>query len=319
MKNVSRLPRLYGELSSWWPILSAPEDYAEEAQFYRRLIVSECSNPPETLLELACGGGNNASHLKKYFRMTLVDLSPDMLVVSHSLNPECEHIQGDMRTVRLGQQFDAVFIHDGIVYMTSERDLRQAIETAYVHCKPGGVALFAPDHTRETFRSSTKHGGHDSRDWSMRYLEWTWDPDPGDTTYFTDFAYLLRDADGQVRCEYDRHLCGLFGQQDWLRIISEAGFRARAVPFEHSEIELGSCEVFTGLKPPAKSQQEGWMSNTLCSTLSSILTDTGEIEKQECCACCKRRELINAKSQRCGSDLVCRGAGTTRYKLPPTL
>lgn len=249
MNYGNPLPRLYGEFSSWWPILSAPEDYAEEAAFYRKVIISACSTLPETLLELGCGGGNNASHLKKFFRMTLVDLSPDMLIVSRSLNPECEHIEGDMRTIRLKREFDAVFVHDAIVYMNTEADLQRAIETAFVHCKPGGAALFAPDHIRETFSPSTKYGGHDGKGRSMRYLEWTWNPDPSDSTYVVDFAYLLRDADGEVRCEYDRHVCGLFGRQDWLRMITEAGFQARAIPFEHSKIEPGSCDVFLGVKP----------------------------------------------------------------------
>lgn len=48
--------------------------------------------------------------------MTLVDLSPEMLTTSCALNPECEHLPGDMRTVRLGRLFDAVFIHDAIIY-----------------------------------------------------------------------------------------------------------------------------------------------------------------------------------------------------------
>ena len=33
--------------------------------------------------------------------------------------------------------------HDAVAYMKTEDDLRQAIETAYVHCQPGGAALFA--------------------------------------------------------------------------------------------------------------------------------------------------------------------------------
>jgi len=242
-------PKLYGPLASWWPILSAPEDYAEEAGFFRRLLVAECSAPPETVLELGSGGGNNAAHLKKHFRMTLVDCSPEMLAVSERLNPECEHIQGDMRSVRLGRQFDAVFIHDAIAYMISERDLRQAVATAFVHCKPGGAALLAPDYVRETFRSATCHGGHDGPDRSMRYLEWTWAPAASGATYVVDFAYLLREANGSVRSEHDRHVCGLFARQDWLGMIAEAGFRARAVAFEHSEIEPGSSEVFLGRKP----------------------------------------------------------------------
>ena len=37
------------------------------------------------------------------------------------------------------------------MYLTTERDLGLAIETAYIHCRPGGAALFAPDYVRETF------------------------------------------------------------------------------------------------------------------------------------------------------------------------
>jgi len=249
MKSDCGLPELYDRLSSWWPLLSAPEDYAEEAEFYRRLLVAESAMPLETLIELGCGGGNNASHLKKHFRMTLVDRSPGMLAISQRLNPECEHTEGDMRSVRLGRAFDAIFVHDAIDYMSSETDLRQALATAFVHCKPGGVALFAPDHTRETFRPGTDHGGHDGDGRSLRYLEWTWDPDPSDTTYLVDFAYLLREADGQVRGEYDRHVHGLFAREDWLRLLREAGFRARGVPFEHSTIEPGSVTVFLATRP----------------------------------------------------------------------
>ena len=126
MKSDEELPRLYRELSSWWPVLSAPEDYAEEASFYWRTMCSASAIPVRTVLELGCGGGNNASHLKRHVQMTLVDLSPGMLEVSRALNPECEHILGDMRAVRLARQYDAVFIHDAIVYMTTLDDLRRA-------------------------------------------------------------------------------------------------------------------------------------------------------------------------------------------------
>jgi len=240
--------KLYGELASWWPLLSSPAEYAEEAAFYERTLVTACERPPHTLLELGSGGGNNASHLKVRFQMTLVDRSPGMLEVSRALNPECEHIEGDMRTARLGRAFDCVLVQDAVVYMTTETDLRAAIETAFVHCRPGGAALFAPDHVRETFRPSTGHGGHDGKGRSLRYLEWTWDPDPTDSTYLVDIAYLLRESDGAVRVERDRHVAGLFSRADWLRLLSEVGFRASMVPFEHSELP-GGYELFVGSRP----------------------------------------------------------------------
>ena len=102
------MPRLYDEFASWWPLLSAPADYAEEAAFYARILNEAGRTRPRTVLELGSGGGSNASHLKARFEMVLVDRSDGMLAVSRALNPECEHIQGDMRRVRLGRQFDAV-------------------------------------------------------------------------------------------------------------------------------------------------------------------------------------------------------------------
>src|SRR6516162_367399 len=153
--------KIYRELADWWPMLSAPDDYREEAEFFQQLIEEADGGSTRTLLELGSGGGNNASHLKHRYTMTLVDPLPEMLAVSRALNPECTHFQGDMRSVRLGRQFDAVFIHDAIMYMTTESDLGLAIESAYSHCRAGGVALFVPDCTRETFEERTDQGGRD--------------------------------------------------------------------------------------------------------------------------------------------------------------
>jgi SAM-dependent methyltransferase len=245
------MPKMYEELASWWPLLSAPAEYVEEATFYGATLASACSRPPRTILELGSGGGNNASHLKARFEMVLVEPSAGMRSVSRALNPECEHVEGDMRTVRLGRQFDGVFVHDAVNYMATEADLRLAIETAFVHCRPGGAALFAPDFVRENFRPSTDHGGHDNAAHALRYLEWTWDPDPADSTYFADYAYLLRSPDGSMRVEHDRHVEGLFARAHWLRLLSEAGFEPRSVPFDHSELEPGSYEVFVAKRADA--------------------------------------------------------------------
>jgi SAM-dependent methyltransferase len=243
-----KLPKLYDQLASWWPLLSPPEDYAEEAAFYAKHLLALGDQPARTLLELGSGGGNNASHLKTRFEVVLVDPSPGMLAVSRKLNPHCEHLQGDMRTIRLNRQFDRVFIQDAICYMTTKHDLRAAIQTAFEHCRPGGAALFAPDHVRETFRPSTDHGGDDGEERGLRYLQWTWDPAPEDTTYFVDYAYLFRESDGTVRVEHDRHVEGLFGRDEWLELIQEVGFEPEVVELEHSEIEPGTCDVFLGVK-----------------------------------------------------------------------
>ena len=218
--------KLYSELASWFHLLSAPKDYAEEAEFARNTLIKASATPVKTVLELGAGGGSNASHMKSEFAMTLTDLSPSMLDESRRINPECEHITGDMRTLRLGRVFDAVFIHDALTYLTTREDLIQCMKTAVVHCKPGGVALFMPDYVRETFVSGVHHGGHDGDGRSLRYFEWTFDPDPSDTTHTVDFVLLLREGTSPVRVEHDHHVNGLFSRGEWLDWLREAGFRS---------------------------------------------------------------------------------------------
>jgi SAM-dependent methyltransferase len=239
-------PSLYGELAPWFHLLTAPQDYEEEAGIYRRTLTGAADGPVRTVLELGSGGGNNASYMKQDFEMTLVDLSPAMLEVSRGLNPECEHLEGDMRTVRLDREFDAVFVHDAVDYLTTEKDLRACMETAWVHCRPGGVALFVPDYVRESFEPGTDSGGHDGEGRSLRYLEWQWDPDPSDDTYLVDFAYLLREGE-EVRAVHDRHVCGLFGRETWLERLRDVGFRAEHRPTVLSD--GAGNEMFVAVKP----------------------------------------------------------------------
>ena len=75
--------RLYGDLAAWWPLISPPEDYAEEASYFASLLRSG-PRPVHDVLELGSGGGSNASHLRASFAMTLVDLSAEMLEVYHA-------------------------------------------------------------------------------------------------------------------------------------------------------------------------------------------------------------------------------------------
>jgi SAM-dependent methyltransferase len=244
---VEPLPRLYRDFAEWWPLLSAPEEYEDEAAEYTRLIFDAVPHARE-VLELGSGGGNNASHMKTAFDLTLVDLSPQMQEVSRRLNPGCEHVQGDMRSIRLGRTFDAVFVHDAIAYMTTEDDLGAVFVTAFEHCRPGGVALFVPDTISETFRPTTDHGGHDGDDRALRYLEWTWDPDPSDTAVRMDLTYVFHEPDGAVHVELDEHVCGLFPRAAWLGGIERAGFeQVRPVALTGDERRIGS-EGFLGVR-----------------------------------------------------------------------
>jgi len=195
------------------------------------------------MLELGSGGGSLASHLKHHFRMTLTDRSPGMLAVRRAVNGECEHIQGDMQSLRLGREFDGVLIHDAIMYATEPTAVQGALRTAAIHCRPGGIVTVLPDYVRETFVPGTDHGGEDAPDGrGLRYLEWRWDPEPADHTYLVDYAFLLRQRNGAVTVEHDRHVEGLFTRAEWLDWFAQAG-----IPATHSSDPF-SRDIFIGTR-----------------------------------------------------------------------
>jgi SAM-dependent methyltransferase len=248
-------PILYGELAPWFHLLTAPSSYEIGARQALAVLSEAIGEPPATILELGSGGGNNASHMKRHATLTLTDLSPEMLDLSHTLNPECEHIEGDMTSVRLDRTFDAVFVHDAVSYLTTEDQLRAAIETAWAHCRPGGAVLLQPDHTRESYVDGTDHGGHDGGSdglpddgRSLRYLQWRWDPDPTDSWYLDDFAYLLRDRDGSVRTIADRHRLGMFPSATWFSLLGSTGFVDVTTVASGYEDEVGA-EGFLARRP----------------------------------------------------------------------
>lgn len=242
-------PLLYGELVPWYHLLDPPDDHADEADDYLREFERVIAPPFATLLELGSGAGHNALHLKRRLRCTLSDPSLPMLALSRALNPECEHIEGDMRTLRLGRTFDAVLIHDAIAYMLTEADLRDAVRTAFEHTRPGGAAIIAPDCVRELFQERVALHEGDEGARALRCLEWTWDPDPSDDTYTVEYSFLLRDG-AEMKAVHDRHIEGLFTKATWVAALEGVGYRVETFDRDVGTEEGYFDEVFLCVRPP---------------------------------------------------------------------
>ena len=69
---TSQTPRLYADLARWWPLMSPPSEYVEEAvDLLALLLDAPDAADARTLLELGSGGGSLAFHLKDRFTLTL--------------------------------------------------------------------------------------------------------------------------------------------------------------------------------------------------------------------------------------------------------
>ncbi len=225
--DIDDIPRnrLYGDLAWLWPYLSFPEDYAEEASHWRAALCEKLGGGRRHhILELGVGGGNNLSHLTRDFEATAVDLSEGMLAHSIKLNPSVEHCVGDMRTVRLGQTFAAVIIHDAISYLTSEDDIRKTLQTVTAHLTPGGIFVTAPDYFLETFRSPECSMQTKSRDGvELVFTQYGYRASDDSPIVEIIMTYYIR-RNGVLSVEFDRHTTGLFSLTTWQQLIEESGF-----------------------------------------------------------------------------------------------
>jgi len=241
-------PRLYYELSYLWPIISPPHEYARDAANWRRILRDKLGPAKHNILELGAGGGHNLSHLAKDFQATAVDISPPMLSLSRRLNPDVRHHLGDMRTVRLGQTFDAVLIHDAIGHMLTEADLSATFATAKVHLRPGGLLLIAPEWVREEFEGPKLFFWNRSeKGISVMIQEYLHDPDPEDTQIESIYSYMI-EMEGSVRIERDVHINGLFPVSTWMGLLDQAGFRVERVSLPGNEGGYGG-NMFSGTLP----------------------------------------------------------------------
>ena len=241
---------LYRELAGWWPLISPPAEYAEDAELLTG-ILDHTDRPARSVLDLGSGGGHVAAYLADGRSLTLVDLSAEMLAVSRQLNPDCKHVQADMRTVRLGRLFDAVLVHDAVDYVTTEPELRQVIATAFAHTRPGGIAVFAPDHTAETFQPGTgAGGGSDASGRQASFTERTSDPKAGDNWILAEYEFTLRDTDDTVRVVTEAHRLGSFPRRTWLSLLAAAGFDAAARPGVSSGNDVASRRVLFVARRP---------------------------------------------------------------------
>ena len=239
--------KMYNELCWVWPIISPPEDYVEESAQFHKLIRKYSRIEPKTLLDLGCGGGHISHALTKYFDVTGVDLSESMLALSKELNPNMKHFQGDMRYIRLDQQFDTVIAADAICYMLSEDDMLAAFKTAFEHLNSGGVFLTYAEITKESFiQNEVSYSLHKKGDIEITFIENNFDPDRSDSTYEYTAIYLIR-KQGKLDIQTDTHTAGIFSLKTWKKLLEKVGFQVEQMTL-YGEREDENYPFFICLK-----------------------------------------------------------------------
>jgi ubiquinone/menaquinone biosynthesis C-methylase UbiE len=221
----------YEKLAWVETILSDPRDASDEAALYCKTIKKHSRIPSHTLLHLGCGAGSHDHTFQKHFQVTGVDISRGMLKIARKRNPKIDYHRGDMRTVRLDRQFDAVIIPESIVYMTTPNYLTKAIRTARLHLRPGGVLLIVA-HTQEEFRENNFVYSGSKGNCEVTVFENNHIVGSSKSCYEATMVYLIR-RNGRLTIHSDRHRIGLFKAAVWSSLLKSEGFSVRKMRMDH--------------------------------------------------------------------------------------
>ena len=135
----------YTALARYYDRLTTDVDYAGWADYVERHVQKQ-KRPVRTVAELGCGTGSLTELLaRRGYRMTAVDLSPDMLAMA---DQKCQGLGvlflcQDMSRLVLPSPADAVIsCLDSMNYVTRPAALRRTFRRVYRALAPGGLFLF---------------------------------------------------------------------------------------------------------------------------------------------------------------------------------
>ena len=222
---------MYGQSARIYDLLyvgSGIKDYpAESAELDR--IIRESNTPARTLLDVACGTGAHLVELRRWYSVQGVDLSPAMLAVARGRLPGVPLAEADMRTLDLGQSFDAVTcLFSSIGYITDPSDMRSAIAHIAAHVAPGGVLILdgwvRPEHWREGIRPEPDIAQDDE----VLVVRLSFSRRAGNITQL-DMHHLVQTSAG-IEYFVESHRLALTKTEDYVAAVEVAGLAARVIP-----------------------------------------------------------------------------------------
>ena len=211
----------YTRSAELYNVIHAGKPYADEAAAVHARIQAHLRSEGDALLDVACGTGNHAAHLRQHYRVEGLDLDEGLLRVARERLPDTVFHQGDMADFDLGRRYDAlVCLFGAIGYVRTEDALRRTVANFARHLQPGGVAVVEPWLSPEAFRPGMPRlavaESPELKVARMGRADWE-----GDLSVIV-YVYVVGRPDGIEHWE-DRHLLGLFTHQQMLDAFHAAG------------------------------------------------------------------------------------------------
>lgn len=138
---------MYSDFAQVYDLLMRDVDYPAWAAFYTQLLDFCGVARGGRLAECACGTGNLSIPLARTYRLTGLDISPQMLSQAarkaRTAGLDIPFICQDMRQLALHHAQDAVVAGcDGVNYLLSAQDAEQFFAAVWRTLAPGGALVF---------------------------------------------------------------------------------------------------------------------------------------------------------------------------------
>ncbi|MFB6246763.1 MAG: class I SAM-dependent methyltransferase [Candidatus Pacearchaeota archaeon] len=217
----------YSYFAKYYDLLYSNKNYKQESQKLAKILEKTLKTAGKEILEVACGTGEHIKYLKNRFKFTGIDLDKNMLKIARNKNPQVHFKVADMKSFSMNKKFDAITcLFSSIGYVENRQELRKTIENFSNHLKEGGALVIEPLFTKDTFPKNFRHLRCYDGD-SVKLSRLLKANFKGNYVFLDSYYTLSEGKSKQVKQWHDRHRLFLFTQKELLKILEEAGFKAK--------------------------------------------------------------------------------------------
>ena len=217
---------IHNTLAKYYDKIYSYRDYLDESVRLQNIIEKNLETENASVLDVACGTGLHLKYLKDDFSCTGTDISKAMLKLAKKNAAGVSFKEADMKTLNLKKQFDVLMcLYSSIGYVKTISNLQKTIQAFSKHLKTGGIALIEPSHAKSAYLKGepriTTYDGSELKIAKINYAS------RRGSLAIVNMHLLIAEKGADAKYFMDRHDLGVFDVDETLKIMREAGFKAK--------------------------------------------------------------------------------------------